>query len=169
MSDSTVCPGCRVELMSSGLPGEPGHNASAECWLLYGEVSGFELEHVFALGRFHQLMVDTYGAQHAGQDGRAIRVAYSLVGLYLALEQGRSGIEVREVHQRMGKPTTSWPSFRPPPHTGTITVLHVAEAGVRAGSVEAHADMVRRWAQNVWEAWAAQHVATVALCAHLNI
>jgi hypothetical protein len=164
-----TCPGCRVELPSSGLPAEARHNASAECWMLYGEVTGFELEHVAALGRFHQLMVDAYGAQHAGEDGRAIRVPYSLVGLHLALERGRSGIEVREAHRRMGRPTASWPDFRRPADRGAVTVLQVAEAGVRVGSVAGHADLVRRWAEGVWQAWSAEHEATAALCARLSL
>jgi Family of unknown function (DUF5946) len=78
--------------------------------MLYGDVCGFELEHVARLGGLHQLMVDAYGAQHAGADGRAIRVAYSLVGPHLALERGRSGVEVREAHRRMG-PRISAPGW----------------------------------------------------------
>jgi hypothetical protein len=168
VSGTTTCPGCRVELPSSGLPAEPRRNASAECWLLYGEVTGFELQHA-ALGRLRQLGVDAYGAQHAGDDGRAIRVPYSLVGLYLALERGRSGVEVRDAHRRMGRPAASWPAFRRPADMGSITVLQVAVAGVRAGSVEGHADMVLRWARSVWQAWSTEHAAAAALCALLGI
>ncbi len=134
-----------------------------ECWQLAGEVTGFELEHTAQLGRFHQLMVDAYGAQHADAAGSGIRVAYSLVGLFLALERGLNGLQVRRVHQLMGKPEASWPRFPRPAELGQLTVLDVALAGARAGSVEGHAKAVEKWARLVWEAWSAQHDAVAAL------
>jgi hypothetical protein len=112
-------------------------------------------------------MVDTYGAQHAGEDAHSIRVAYSLVGLFLALERARDGLAVRRAHQRMGKPDHTWPSFDRPPDVGAITVLDVAEAGIRADSVAGHADAVGRWARSVWQAWSAQHRAAAALAERL--
>jgi hypothetical protein len=162
-----VCPGCGLRQPASGQPPDQRQNASAECWAVYGEVLGFELSHLVPLGQYHQLMVDTYGAQHAGGDARSIRVAYSLVGLFLALERGRDGLEVRRAHQRMGKPDRSWPSFDRPPDLGTVTVLYVAEAGVRADSVAGHADAVGRWGRSVWRAWSPQHQAAAALTEHL--
>lgn len=39
---------------------------SPACWGLHAELVGFELRHLSALGRFHELTVDAYGAQHAG-------------------------------------------------------------------------------------------------------
>lgn len=169
MRSATTCPGCGVELPPSGLPAEDRRHASAECWLLYGDVVGFELAHVAVLGRLHQLTVDAYGAQHAGPDPRGIRVAYSLAGLHLALERDRGGVEVREAHRRMGRPGPTWPAFVRPAGTGTVTVLDVAEAGLRADSVEGHAAAVRRWAEDVWRAWAPAHGATAALCARLGL
>jgi hypothetical protein len=70
---------------------------------VHGEVEGFELAHPELAGRFHQLTVDAYGAQHSGGDGRGIRIAYSLVGLHLALERGWSGVAVRTAHHGMGR------------------------------------------------------------------
>jgi len=169
VSDSTICPGCQVELPAYGLPAENRHGASVECWMLNGEVTGFELQHLAALGRFHQLAVDAYGAQHAGGDGRGIRLAYSLVGLHLALERGRGGLEVRDAHRRMGRPDASWPAFTRRDGAWASTVLDVAEAGLRAGSVEGHAAAVTRWAADVWRAWAPEHDAAAALCARLRL
>ena len=162
-----MCPGCGLRLPASGQPPDRRQNASPECWAVYGEVLGFELSHIVPLGRYHQLMVDTYGAQHAGQDARSIRVAYSLVGLFLALERGRDGLEVRRAHQRMGKPDPSWPPFDPPPDVGAITVLDVAEAGARGGSVAGHAEAMGRWAQAVWHAWSGLHREAAALAERL--
>jgi len=159
----SACPGCGVELPATGQPADPRLNASAECWLVHDEVVGFELNDVASLGKYHQLTVDTYGAQHAGADPRSIRVAYSLVGLYLALERGLSGLQVRGVHHRMGKPAPSWPRFERPRGLGPITVLDVALAGPRANSVTGHGEAVDRWARSVWAAWSAQHADVAAL------
>jgi Family of unknown function (DUF5946) len=163
MAVTSVCPGCGVELPATGLPADLRRNASEECWQVYGEITGFELNHIAELGRYHQLTVDAYGAQHANADGSGIRVAYSLVGLFLALERGMNGLAVRQLHQRMGKPGPSWPRFPRPDDTGRLTVLDVATAGARAGSVPGHAGSVTKWASSVWQAWSAQHQTVAAL------
>jgi Family of unknown function (DUF5946) len=123
MSGSTTCPGCGLELPASGLPPDPRRNASPECWPLYGEVQGFELEHPELVRDLHQLAVDAYAAQHAPRgaagDTPPIAVAYALVGLHLALDRGVPGVEVRAAHQRMGRPGASWPRLPAPERTGT--------------------------------------------------
>lgn len=129
---------------------------------MHGEVAGFELAHPELVGRLHQLTVDTYGAQHSG-DGRGIRIAYSLVGLHLALDREWSGMAVRDAHQRMGRPQPSWPAFPSPADLGQLTVLDVAEGGARAGSVPGHAAAVQRWAAAVWAAWAPRHAEVAEL------
>jgi hypothetical protein len=160
---TTICPGCGLELPASGLSSDPKLFASAECLQVQAEVAGFELGHAVLVSRFHQLMVDAYGAQHSGGDGRGIRVAYSLVGLHLALDRGWSGVAVRQAHQGMGRPQPSWPAFPSPADLGELTVLDVAEAGARRGSVAGHAESVRRWAAAIWAAWAPRHADVVAL------
>jgi uncharacterized protein DUF5946 len=159
----TVCPGCGLRLPAGGLSWDPKLFASPECWQVHGEVEGFELAHAQLVARFHQLTVDAYGAQHSGGDGRGIRIAYSLVGLHLALDRGWSGVAVREAHQRMGRPQPSWPAFVRPSDVGSLTVLDVALAGTRAGSVSGHADAVQRWAAAVWAAWAPRHAEVASL------
>jgi len=157
MTAMSTCPGCGLELPASGHPGDKRSNASYECREVNAEVAGFELDNLVHLGRLHQLTVDAYGAQHSGGQGSGIRVAYSLVGLQLALERGFTGIQVRHLHQRMGKPGPDWPRFDSPPDPGWLTVEEVAVAGHRNGSVKGHADAVDRWARTVWAAWAARH------------
>ena len=51
-------------------------------------VVGHELGRLSQLGGLHQLTVDAYGAQHAGPRVPAIGVAFGLIGLHLALDQG---------------------------------------------------------------------------------
>lgn len=157
MTAMSTCPGCGLELPSIGLPLDRRSNASHECIQVNAEVAGFEMDNLVQLGRLHQLTVDAYGAQHAGGQGSGIRVAYSLVGLQLALERGFTGVQVRHLHQRMGKPGPDWPRFDIPPDPGPLTVENVAIAGHRAGSVAGHAEAVERWARSVWAGWAVRH------------
>jgi hypothetical protein len=135
--------------------------------MLYGEVQGFELHSIELVRDYHQLAVDAYAAQHAprevGGDVPPISVAYALVGLHLALDRRVSGLEVRAAHQRMGKPDPSWPRLPAPERTGTVTVFDVAAAGAMVGSVAGHAEAVRTWAADVWQAWAGRHTAVAAL------
>ena len=96
------CPGCGLSLPASeGLP-EPRLNASAECWLVYGEVTGPAMTDP-VLGELHQLTVDAYGAHHPRSDGPPIGLAFALIGLYLALDRGRTGLQVRDEHQRLAR------------------------------------------------------------------
>ncbi|MEN3357676.1 MAG: hypothetical protein V7637_1658 [Mycobacteriales bacterium] len=158
----TACPGCAAPLPTVHMRIDRPLNASPACWRLYGEVTGFELQHPTLVSRFHQLAVDAYGAQHGGEPTPRIYLAYSLVGLDLALERGTHGIGVRGIHQRMGRPDDTWPEFTPP-EPAPLTVAHVADAGVRAGSVDGHADAIADWAAAVWQSWAGQHEAIRAL------
>jgi hypothetical protein len=73
-------------------------------------------------------------------------VGYSLVGLYAALERGWSGVQVRDLHQRMGKPDRSWPVFVAPSHSGALTIADVA-----------------------WRAWSAQHSAVADFSARFGV
>ena len=168
----TTCPGCGLELPATGLPADPGRNASPECWRLYGEVQGYELRHLQLVRDLHQLTVDTYAAQHAPRhpagDRPPIGVAYALVGLHLALDRGVPGVEVRATHQRMGRPDPSWPGLPAPASTGSVTVLDVAVAGAMVDSPSGHARAVCAWSGAVWRAWAPQHAAVAALADRLR-
>jgi len=167
----TTCPGCGLELPAAGLVPDPRRNASAECWQLYGEVQGYALRHLWLVRDLQQLTVDTYAAQHApagpGGGPPPIGVAYALVGLHLALVGGRTGLEVRHAHQRMGRPDPTWPRLPRPASTGSTTVFDVAAAGLMADSPDGHDRAVRAWAADVWGAWSAEHAAVAALAGRL--
>jgi hypothetical protein len=152
-----VCPGCGLRSDEAGIPLDRPLNASAACWGLHAELEGYELANLARLGRYHQLTVDAYGAQHAGPPTGQRYVAYSLVGLQLALEDGLTGLDVRAFHSRMGRPDGSWPVFGRPGRPARITVADVVEAGARAGSPDGHARLVERWAADVWASWADRH------------
>lgn len=150
----TACPGCGIVLPDPAQEEPARLHASPACESVLHEVLGFEFQHPVML-RYHQLTVDTFGAQHAGGGAPPIRVAYSLAGLWLALEHGFTAEDIRAVHRRMGHPTPSWPVFAPQPEPPQrwLTVLDVAEAGVRQHSDGGHARAAGQWAESVWAAW----------------
>jgi hypothetical protein len=153
------CPGCGVELPGDGSPADPRRNATASCWQLYGELAGYEGQHMVELGQHHQMMVDAYGAQHAGGTARAIGPAFGLIGLYLAFEQGWSGSEVRDAHHWLAERFDAWPEFQPLATAATVTVEDVA----LTGTVDERAAALRAWAAAVWESWRPEHLRVAAL------
>jgi hypothetical protein len=154
---TTVCPGCGLRSTERGIEPDRPINASAACWGLHAELLGFELAHPVSLGRLHQLTVDAYGAAHAGPPTGVRYVAYSLVGLCLALERGRSGEDVRAIHSRMGPPQPTWPRLDTPAPPAELTVAEVIAAGAREESIEGHERLLRAWARAVWASWAPRH------------
>jgi hypothetical protein len=155
------CPGCGLELPGSAQPWDPRSLASEACHALYGEVAGFESRHVVVLGPWHQLLVDTYAAQHAGERTPLIGTAFALIGLHLALEAGWDGLAVRDAHQDLARRYRAWPAFPAPERRGALTVLDLA----LASTPEEHVERLRAWATDVWQAWAATHAAVAALIA----
>lgn len=166
--EATICPGCGVQLEAiEGLSADPAVNASPECRQLDTDVTGFELGQAWLATRCHQMTVDAYGAQHAGDPTRPIRLAYSLVGLHLALDLGLSGAQVRAAHSRMGRPDASWPPFARPAGKAAKSIADVAHAGVQAGSAEGHATAVLAWARAVWAWWEPAHADVEAMARRL--
>jgi hypothetical protein len=144
---SSVCAGCGVERPSSGKPSETRHNASAECWALFGELSAYTLVH--GDPKFiHQHAVDAWQAQHLVASKSNIGLAFSLIGLYLALEKGYSGRRVQLAHMELGRTKRTWAWFDPPAEykLTVVDVLH-AEPGADRDAV------LMKWAAAVWAAW----------------
>ena len=162
---ASTCPGCGLVLPDADRPQIERLNASAACQVVQDRVAAFEVDHL-PLARFRQMRVDAYGAQHAGPPTPAIRVAYGLVGLHLALDRGVSGSGVRSAHALMGRPGPDWPGFEAAPGAD-VTVADVAAAGVDADSSRGHAAGVLRWASSVWAAWRECHDGVAALTRRL--
>jgi len=155
----STCPGCGVVLPGSAEPWDPRSLASEACHALYGEVAGYESQHVVELGRWHQLLVDAYAAQHAGERTPAIGTAFALIGLHLAIDVGWDGLQVRNAHQRLAAAARTWPSFAFPASRGDRTIFDVAIAA----SPDEHVERLRAWAAAVWTAWSGSHEAVRAL------
>jgi Family of unknown function (DUF5946) len=64
------------------------YQTNAECWDLYTEVLAAEYSNAFLFGQVHQLTVDSYAVQHAGEPHPDKSVDVHLSGLYLGLVKG---------------------------------------------------------------------------------
>jgi len=124
----------------------------------YHELCGYTL----SLGdpRFiHQHVVDAWGAQSAVAGGKPIRLIFSLAGLYLHLERGRTGREVQLIHMRMAKRKREWPSIALPIDRGEMTAIDVMRAPAGAERDQA----IDRWCASVWDAFKSSRDAIVEL------
>ena len=155
----TECPGCGLNLPGSSTSSDSRLNASAACRQLYGEATSLEFGHLAILGRHHQLLVDTYGAQHAGTGVPRIGPAFGLIGLCLALEDGASGLTVRAAHQYLAQHYRDWPAFERPARTAHLTVFDLALATTPSEFER----ILFAWAGEVWTEWATVHATIAAL------
>ncbi len=101
----------------------------------------------------HQYAVDTYAAQHIGDQTRPIMTIFALIGLHLALDKRFTGREVQLAHIRIGKRKRAWPRLAPPAYAGELTVRDVLATDIDAERGE----RLRAWAISVWNMWEAQH------------
>jgi hypothetical protein len=150
---ASACPGCRVVLPVSDWPVDSRANVSPACWQIRSNVLAHELEHLLELGRFHQLSVDAYAAQHAGDRVPPIATAFALIGLHLALDEGWPGTAVRAAHQHLAQRFHEWLVFAPPTDPGWLTIADVAASQ----TAHEHSERVQAWARSVWEAWSTDH------------
>ncbi len=146
-----ACPGCGLTLSSERISFAHRYNASAGCWELFGELSAYHysrLDPTFT----HQLAVDAYGAQHSGPDTPTISTAFALIGLYLAIEHGRTGLEVQRAHMILAKQGITWPQLDRPESLGEVTVEDVLLA-----DDDEHDAILANWARSVWAGWDESH------------
>lgn len=148
-----VCSGCGLRMPATDAPAADERvNASPECWSLHNELTGYTVMRGDA-EFIHQLLVDTYAAQHAGEQSRPIGVAFALIGLYLTYEKGYNGRQVQHLHMLLARRTKEWPAFQRPASTGALTVRDV----LQAEPGDARDASLRRWGRSVWDAWSAEH------------
>jgi hypothetical protein len=159
---NSVCPGCGVEQPASGTSIGSRYNSSSECWGLFGELSAYTLSH--GDSKFiHQHAVDTWQAQHAVVSKSNIGIAFSLIGLYLALEKGYTGRQVQLAHMELGRTKRQWGSFEIPSSRAALTVrdaLHADPGPARDAKL-------MEWAGAVWTMWNRARPWTVETCARL--
>jgi hypothetical protein len=125
--------------------------AAPGCWAAYAELIGRQISES-GLAEARTLSVDVYMAQHPGVPGRQASqsVWVHLVGLCLSLEHGYDGPASARAKARVAVPNAKFEWLVPPSSLGPITVLDV----LATASAEQHRATVRRWAVEVWAAWA---------------
>jgi Family of unknown function (DUF5946) len=154
----SACPGCGLVLPSPDGAMDTQFNASWACRQLSGEVSAYTL----TLGDadfLHQLVVDTYTAQHAGPSVKPIGITFALSGLLLTYERGYTGRQVQRAHMQLTKKSRVWPRFEPPKEKAALTVETVVQS---PAGVERNA-MIAQWGKSVWDIWQPEHANVRAL------
>lgn len=124
----------------------------------YHELSAYTLTHG-GPAFIHQYVVDAHGAQSATSGDKPIRLAFSLVGLFLHLERGFTGREVQRVHKTLGDRTHSWPAFPLPVNRGTMTAVDV----LAEPPGDARDRAIDMWCRSVWAAYETSRPAVEAL------
>lgn len=153
MDRTTVrCLGCGLELPKQNLPVTSRYDASEECWQLYLGLTAYHLSRSDP-EFIHQVAVDAYGAQHAGEATRPVTVAFALIGLYLAVERGYTGRRVQLAHTALAKQRIDWPRLHRPERRASLTVQDVLKA--RPG--EERDQTLMKWAACVWRVWEEEH------------
>jgi len=87
----------------------------------YHQLCAYTLEHARHDPSFiHQHVVDAFATQYADSSSKRIGVAFALAGLYLRVEQRRTGRQVQLTHMRMARERREWPAFALPRDRGAI-------------------------------------------------
>jgi hypothetical protein len=129
-----ICPGC-------GLP-------LSRCKELINELSLYTLS-LQDEWFIHQLVVDTYAAQHVTSDQKPIAGSFALIGLYLVYEKGFTGKQVQRVHMQIARKQKIWPKFIASTTKWELTVEDVMKTPVG----EKRDEMIRKWGKSVWQIW----------------
>jgi hypothetical protein len=106
-----------------------------------------------------QLVVDAHGAQVASEETKPIALVFALVGLYLHVERGFTGLQVQQVHMQLARKKHQWPTITLPDSRGHITaadVSKVPEGDERDAAISA-------WCGSVWETYRANRETIIEL------
>ena len=157
MAQST-CPSCGMSaLRQTDLPVESSFPASPECWLEFGRLTAYNLQHASYDFR-HQVAVDSYAAQHPGPPAKRVTLWFALAGLHLALDEGWTGRQVQVAHQQLSRLDKAGPDLDRLVGQSAMTVGDVMAA--RSG--EERNTALMDWARVVWRAWSPCHAVIAA-------
>jgi hypothetical protein len=103
----------------------------------------------------YRLANDAYAVQHPGRpSAQTINSAgIHLIRLCLTIEHDLPAIHANEAVLAAGRRKQEFVWLEPPLFRGNITVADFHDAL----SVEAHKELLRRWAVSAWAAWANHH------------
>ena len=119
--------------------------------------------YAYTMGRKNFILQHVVDAQMAQRAAAAnppdIGVIFALVGLYLHVEKGFTGIQVQNAHRVMGKVKRSWPNLVWPIERGEVTAATVM--AMPAG--QARDEGIDEWCKQVWSVFGANRSMVVAL------
>lgn len=142
------CPGCAGEFPEVDGPTHPYMTSSPGCWAAFGDVLAQDYSDPARMA-FHQVVVDSYAAQHPGDGSRkAVQsVGLHLMTLCLFLEHDVEPAEGPRLHQRM----IDKPDFHALDRTGPgrLTVAHMSAEDPRTAALD--------WARSVWDSYGPSH------------
>lgn len=139
--------------------------SSPGCWAIYTEVVGGGLLGPIA-PPYGALLVDAYAAQHPGLPGpqSTPSVWIHLIALHLVLEAGWRADQAVRIRRIATDSFAGWGWLEPPDMTGGVTVADLDDAS--DGPAD---DLVRRWVDGVWAAWAVHHDAVRTRAGRLTV
>ena len=106
-----------------------------------------------------QNVVDAQHAQTATEETKPIAIIMALVGLYLHVERGFTGLQVQQVHMRLGRTQRQWPKIALPVDRGAISAADVIKA---PEGPERDAAIVE-WCRSVWQAYSGNRETIITL------
>ena len=119
----------------------------------FDELSFYTLSHPDMVYFIHQHAVDVFQAQQATKASKPIGIVFSLIGLYLYLEEGYTGRQIQQAHMRLAQSKSDIPPIELPKERGSITVSDV----LKAEPGQSRDVMIRAWCASVWEAYTSAH------------
>ncbi|MGC2639637.1 MAG: DUF5946 family protein [Acidobacteriaceae bacterium] len=109
----------------------------------------------------HQIAIDTFTLQHADAATKPMALVFALIGLYLHVEKGFTGLAVQQAHMRMARKRKSWRLLPLPASGGAIRVADVLAA--RAGPERD--EQIEAWCRAEWAAWRDNRAAIAEIAA----
>jgi hypothetical protein len=151
--ESPACVGCGGTFPSNDGPVHGYMTSSAGCWRGFGEVLASDYASPERM-RVHQVIVDSYAAQHPG--GGVVPQQLQSVGLHLMtlclfLESGTDPALGTALHRKMVPRPVFTRLERSGP--GELTWAHIPHAN----DAQAVRDAAYEWARTVWATYAGSH------------
>ena len=145
-----TCKWCKAELPTVSGPTHAYMESTPSCWAAFGRVLAKEYSgrEFFAI---HRLTVDAYAVQHPGQPSRQSiqSVGVHLVRLCLFLEHDLAPEKANDAMLGAAKHKADYHWLEPPPDLGRLTAADVDAATTSAQ----HMNLVRQWAEQMWQVW----------------
>lgn len=104
-----------------------------------------------------QNVVDARHAQTATEQTKPIVIIMALVGLYLHVERGFTGLQVQHAHMQLGREKHQWPTIVLPRARGLMTeedVMNVPDGDERDAAIS-------EWCRSVWDAYKEENRTTI--------